>query len=201
MNETTTAPVIERDDTVRLTGRRGHGTVTAVEPHRIEIIFMWRTGYRAWGTRLGWWPRERVELVRKGNDQDDQVNALFDEIDTPRAAAAGLTLAQYRADEERRQAEERTAWAAQNTEAGRLRAAALAARADADREAERLAAERVVAAAARAAEEEQLMAAAAAFNVRHTAAHGGDFLAGLLCTVGKDLTDENCPLLAGRVTA
>lgn len=91
------AQTIEIDDTVRLVGRNGKGVVTGLKPGWVEICYTFNIRKHGQGKgcsmRIGWYAAERVELVRKGNAQDDAVAALFDEIDGPRAAAQARAAA------------------------------------------------------------------------------------------------------------
>lgn len=192
------ATTIEIGDTVRLAGRKGRGEVTGLKPGSVEIMYEFARTYNGSSISINWYRADRVELVRKGNALADRLAAQDREWDeivlTPRAAAEGLTLAQYKDREAQRQSTEAEAFRVQNAQVAQLKADALARTAAQD-------AAGAAAATEAAAEEARLVAAAAVFNRRHLAAHGGDFLTGLLCLVGQDMTDENCPLLAAEVTA
>lgn len=184
----TTANVIEIDDTVRLAGRTGKGVVTCVTDTHIEITYTFgiRRGGREYRTSTANYPRARVELVRKGNALNDKVTAFLDEVDGPRAAAAGMTLADYRTAEAARLVAEADAATARRADTARAIATARA-EADAARAAEaaRVAAARDEADAAELAQIEAARVAGAA----HLAAHGGDYLAYLLCGVGGGACD------------
>jgi hypothetical protein len=188
MGDDMSATTIETDDTVRFIGRRAHWTVDAINGDRANITGCWGNPRSPRGAkcvsrtaRLG-----RLELVRKGNVDIDAMRELERvcySIDAESAAETGETVEEYRARRAREAEADRIASAEADRKAAEDRAAR-AARAEADR----IATERAEA-ARRAAE----IAEADAADVRHrahTAAHGGDFLAALLCGVGG----AACPL-------
>ena len=98
----TTTQTIEIGDTVRLAGRKGKGEVTSLRPGGVEVCYTFNV--RRYGQGRGcsmsfrWYDADRVVLVRKGNATDDQVKALFAEMDAARAAEAAATDARERAE-------------------------------------------------------------------------------------------------------
>jgi hypothetical protein len=168
--------IIEARDTVRFIGRSARWIVEDIDGDTLEISYFRKLNRRDSRCIIRTVGRAKVELVRKGNSDDDAA----ERFDRDMAAANGMTVEQYRAhlDEKYREAERRQV---ERDEAARVRAAREAAErveraAAAAREAaEREAAERVERAAMAAREAEMSARYDAAMS-----ANGGDVIAALL---------------------
>lgn len=73
--------MIERDDTVRFIGRRTHWVVTSVTDDKANVIYTRRVNRHTTETIQRTVRLDRIELVRKGNKDQDAVDKLFAQLD------------------------------------------------------------------------------------------------------------------------